>query len=414
MLWFTSDLHLGHENILRFARRPWKTIDEMNDALIEGINACVQPGDHLYLLGDASFRLTPDKVAGYLKRIACRHVHLVRGNHDSDWSSYGVFESEHDYLELKYHGRKLCLSHYPMMTWNGIYTGSMHLHGHIHSRGSQYNDQNRSQGYFRYDVGVDANGYRPVSFATLEKYYKDVHPVTPRRDNERVGVGYNSEGRPAGPSEVDPFTASMFLADDALGLRLVPADPELAPRVAVYYARNRAYLEAWEPARDDDFFTEERMREVLRNQRRDIDRRSGFHWYLELGDSAGSPAGGAAGDAGAAHAPEAPVVGAVSLNRVSWGAFCSAQLGFRCDEAHAGRGLATAAVRLASAWALGQAGLHRIEASVAPRNAAALAVLRACGYADEGLARRAANVGGVWEDQARLALVSDDGPAADR
>ena len=41
MIWFTSDLHLGHAKVLDFAGRPWDTIDEMNDALIANINARV-------------------------------------------------------------------------------------------------------------------------------------------------------------------------------------------------------------------------------------------------------------------------------------------------------------------------------------------------------------------------------------
>lgn len=399
MLWFTSDLHLGHENILRFARRPWKTVGEMGDALVDNINACVQPGDQLYILGDASYRLEPDKVAAYLKRIACRHVHLIRGNHDSDWSQYGVFESEHGYLELKYHARKLCLCHYPLMTWNGIYTGSIHLHGHIHSRGAQYNEQNRGQGYFRYDVGVDANGYRPVSFTQIEKFFKGAQTVSPRRDNERVGVGYLYAGRPAGPSEVDHFTASMFLSDDATGLRMVPADPELASPAAAFFARNRDYLAVWEPARDEAFFTEDRMRDVLRNQRRDIDRRRGFHWYLQFADAVEAAAEG--------EAP-APVVGTLSLNEVSGMPFCSAYLGYRVDREQVGHGFATAAVRLASTWAFGQAGLHRIEANVMPRNAASLRVLEKNGFASEGVARGYLNINGVWEDHVHMARLADD------
>ena len=190
MLWFTSDLHLGHENILRFAHRPWATVGQMNEALIANINETVAPGDVLYILGDVSYRAGRDQAAELLKRIECRHVHLIAGNHDSDWRAVedGPFESVEAYREVKYHGRRLCLMHYPLMTWNGIYYGSFHLHGHIHSEGAQYNDRNRAQGYFRYDVGVDANGYRPVSFAQIQAFYQGFEPITPRRDNECVGV----------------------------------------------------------------------------------------------------------------------------------------------------------------------------------------------------------------------------------
>ncbi len=198
MLWFTSDLHLGHENILRFARRPWGTAGEMNEALVDNINACVKPGDTLYILGDVSFRAGFENVAATVGRIACRHVRLIRGNHDGDVPEEGFFEAVRDYEEVKYHGRKLCLMHYPLLTWNGIYYGSIHLHGHIHSQGDAYNLRNLSQGYLRYDVGVDANGYRPVSFTEIERFFKDAQIVTPRRDNENVGVK-RQNGRSANP-----------------------------------------------------------------------------------------------------------------------------------------------------------------------------------------------------------------------
>ena len=55
MIWFTSDLHLGHANILRLAGRPWEDVDRMNAALVTAINARVMPGDTLYVLGDFSF-----------------------------------------------------------------------------------------------------------------------------------------------------------------------------------------------------------------------------------------------------------------------------------------------------------------------------------------------------------------------
>ena len=58
MIWFTSDTHFGHANVLKFSERPWDDIYDMNHALIENINACAEPSDELYILGDFSFKLT--------------------------------------------------------------------------------------------------------------------------------------------------------------------------------------------------------------------------------------------------------------------------------------------------------------------------------------------------------------------
>lgn len=56
MIWFTSDTHFGHENVLKFTDRPWETIWQMNDAIVDNINGRVAVDDELYILGDFSFK----------------------------------------------------------------------------------------------------------------------------------------------------------------------------------------------------------------------------------------------------------------------------------------------------------------------------------------------------------------------
>ena len=58
MIWFTSDTHFGHENVLKFTDRPWETIWQMNDAIVDSINGKVAVDDELYILGDFSFKMT--------------------------------------------------------------------------------------------------------------------------------------------------------------------------------------------------------------------------------------------------------------------------------------------------------------------------------------------------------------------
>ena len=160
MIWFTSDMHLGHEKALDFTIRPWQQIDEMNEGIIANINAKVKKKDELYILGDYSFRIPALEAAALRKKIICEKVHLVPGNHDKDWNHKlveGTFIVEPPIKVLKENGRKFVLSHFPMMDWQSMSHESIHLHGHIHSQGSLYNEMNRMQGVYRYDVGVDAN-----------------------------------------------------------------------------------------------------------------------------------------------------------------------------------------------------------------------------------------------------------------
>lgn len=174
MIWFTSDTHFGHENVLKFTDRPWETIWQMNDAIVDSINGRVAVDDELYILGDFSFKMTAQDAYGLRKRIACRRIHLVPGNHDKDWTQpavAGAFTVEPPICVLKIDGQKIVLCHYPMADWQGMSHGSWHLHGHIHSSGGAYNEFNRKQGLQRYDVGCDANGHSPVSLDELREWF---------------------------------------------------------------------------------------------------------------------------------------------------------------------------------------------------------------------------------------------------
>lgn len=185
MIWFTADTHFGHANVLRFTDRHerWDTIEQMNHGLVANINACVGPRDHLYVLGDFSFKLEATAALRIRGQIRCEDIHLVPGNHDKDWTApelAGAFVVEPPILTLKDRGRKFELCHYPMVDWRGLGNASIHLHGHIHAPAA-YNEWNRANRVLRYDVGVDANGYLPVSAAQVLEFFKGVehrHRVT--------------------------------------------------------------------------------------------------------------------------------------------------------------------------------------------------------------------------------------------
>ena len=93
MIWFTSDTHFGHENMLRLADRPWSTGAQMNDAMVANINSKVALDDELYILGDFSFKMTVQDAYELRKSIACKHVHLLPGNHDKDWTQPAVADA---------------------------------------------------------------------------------------------------------------------------------------------------------------------------------------------------------------------------------------------------------------------------------------------------------------------------------
>lgn len=167
--WFTSDIHFCHRNIIRLCDRPFDDIYEMNEAIIANFNSVVKPCDDLYILGDVNFRGNADNLISRLNG----HKILIEGNHDKDYDA-SLFDEIYDHLEInepvrgKYY--RFVLYHYPLAEWNGFYKGAIHLHGHQHNK-PIYNERMRSQKLLRYDVGVDANDFYPVSAEQIVSFF---------------------------------------------------------------------------------------------------------------------------------------------------------------------------------------------------------------------------------------------------
>lgn len=173
MIYFTSDLHLNHKNILIYesTSRPFNTIEEMNQIIIDNINKIVKADDTLFILGDI-FMGTRDKAYGWLEQIKCRNVTVVLGNHDSNkwkqeyyrslgWSVADCTIVEHNCF------RFFCY-HYPIEeTGQQLYTKQdIYLYGHLHSyapKGLQYDNT--------YHIGLDTNNLYPVSIKQILKEY---------------------------------------------------------------------------------------------------------------------------------------------------------------------------------------------------------------------------------------------------
>ena len=176
MIYFTSDLHLGHTAVIRMNQRPFADVEEMNRVLIDHINEIVKPDDTLYILGDLSYKLSVIQANELIQTIRCRNKYLIKGNHDKNYAPE-LFKEIVDFkhLALSYSSMisyDVSLMHYPMLEWPRSRHGSIQMHGHIHSKDSSYNLKMRDEHIRRYDVGVDANNYMPVSFEDIVKFMK--------------------------------------------------------------------------------------------------------------------------------------------------------------------------------------------------------------------------------------------------
>ena len=123
--------------------------------------------DTVYLLGDICFRIGVEKANELIASLKGKK-YPIRGNHDKKYDE-SLFEGIRDFMTISVNGRHISLMHYPMLSWPRSHYGSIMLHGHIHSDTS-YNISNREAGIKRYDVGVDANGYMPVSIKQIESF----------------------------------------------------------------------------------------------------------------------------------------------------------------------------------------------------------------------------------------------------
>ncbi len=109
-------------------------------------------------------------------------------------------------------------------------------------------------------------------------------------------------------------------------------------------------------------------------------------------------------------------VGQLTVGNIVRGALRSAWIGYWVAEDRSGQGVATAALALGLDHCFGPVGLHRVEATVRPENLASQAVLRHCGFREEGLLRRYLDVDGAWRDHLLVGITAEElsGPVVER
>lgn len=151
-IWFTSDFHIGHANILKYCpNRPWANIRDMDEALIEEWAYKVAPADTVYFLGDLTLDRSPQISRSILNQLP-GDIKIVTGNHDRGIRKMVSQEMVPDHVtvlgdspvKIQCEGKNLVLWHYPIQEWPGMahqgtageeespLDGRWHLHGHSH------------------------------------------------------------------------------------------------------------------------------------------------------------------------------------------------------------------------------------------------------------------------------------------
>jgi ribosomal-protein-alanine N-acetyltransferase len=167
-------------------------------------------------------------------------------------------------------------------------------------------------------------------------------------------------------------------------IRLLTIDD--VPALAALYRENREFLAPWEPARDEEYYTEDGYRAVVESA---LSRyKQGSAYPCVILNEAGT------------------VAGRINLNDIVWGAFLSANLGYWVARDDNGRGLATAAVREIVAVAFGELGLHRVQAGTLLHNVGSQRVLERNGFTRIGVAPAYLKIAGRWQDHILFQLVA--------
>lgn len=172
-LYFTSDTHFGHANIIRFCNRPFATIEEMDKELVRRWNETVPVDGIVFHLGDFAYGN-----AGYWKEILQKlhgRKYLIIGNHDyknirAGYTEY--FEHVTQQMSIRVGDQSIILNHNPFLCYGGSYRDVWQLFGHVHSGPANHTglDHPRLKMLFplQYDVGVDNNDFRPISYAEVK------------------------------------------------------------------------------------------------------------------------------------------------------------------------------------------------------------------------------------------------------
>ncbi len=170
MIYFISDTHFNHKNIIKYCNRPFNSIEQMNEAIIKNWNNIVSNEDTIYHLGDFALG-TKESIIDIVNRLNGKK-YLIRGNHDkwgvSTYESFGFIVLKN--APIKIDEYKLMLSHIPIPD-SQIPKGFVNIHGHIHDKKlyeciEKY-EQSRYSIEKHINISCDVTDFKPISITEI-------------------------------------------------------------------------------------------------------------------------------------------------------------------------------------------------------------------------------------------------------
>lgn len=171
MIFFCSDLHFGHRNVIDFERHQFKTIEDHDNFIIRNYNKVIKENDICYILGDLSILTVANKdiLIDYFKRLNGIKI-IIKGNHDS--ASNNFYESLDGVAKVYdkpfYFSKRIVLSHEPIKCNDDV----LNIHGHLHTSFLDLPNY--------YNVNIHLIDYTPKNL----KYFQKMLGTIPKLNND--------------------------------------------------------------------------------------------------------------------------------------------------------------------------------------------------------------------------------------
>lgn len=166
-IWFISDTHFGHNNIIKFSDRPFENLQHMTDGLVNNFNACVKSNDVSIWVGDVAF-MNENEAQKLVKRLNGYKI-LVVGNHDIFKKNKRImnlgFDEYHITYNLQFDSTVVAITHYPIDSGN-LPKGWINVHGHLHRNGHHADEIDTPT---HINVNCEFWNYTPINIKTLHK-----------------------------------------------------------------------------------------------------------------------------------------------------------------------------------------------------------------------------------------------------
>jgi len=187
---FISDTHFGHNNIIKYCNRPFKTLDEMNETLVRNWNERVKPEDTVFVVGDFCFKNSPAQIhrgeghihhASYYENQLNGKKIFIKGSHDNNNSCKTCVLR----VLIRLGGKNINIAHDPK---DAIAECDFNIVGHVHNNWKFKKVLRIGKTIYMINVGVDMWDFRPITIEEILREFNKLNIEQNKKLAEKVVV----------------------------------------------------------------------------------------------------------------------------------------------------------------------------------------------------------------------------------